>query len=39
MEIFTMMFIHVGIKELSRSIGSWAMPKDTKELEDNQTIR
>jgi len=28
----------VGIRELSRGIGSWAMPEDAKELEDNQVL-
>ena len=29
----------VGIKELSRGIGPWAMPKDAEEPEDDQTVR
>ena len=29
----------VEIKELSGSIGPWAMPKDAKEPEDGQAIR
>ena len=29
----------MGIKELSRGIGLWAMPKDAKEPEDDQIVR
>ena len=29
----------MGIKELSKSIGLWAMPEDTKEPKDGQAIR
>ena len=33
------MYRVMGIKELSRSIGLWAMPKDAKEPEDGQVVR
>ena len=29
---------YVGIRESSRGISSWAIPKDAKELEDNQAV-
>ena len=29
----------MGIKELSKSIGPWAMPEDAKEAEDGQAVR
>ena len=29
----------VGINELSRSIGPWAMPKDIREPKNGQTVR
>ena len=33
------MYRVVGIKELSRSIGLWAMPEDAKEPDDGQAVR
>ena len=33
------MYRVMGIKELSRSIGLWAMPEDAKEPEDGQVVR
>ena len=29
----------MGINELSRSFGSWAMPEDVKEPENGRTVR
>lgn len=31
--------IAVGISEPSKSVGSWAMPKDVLEAEDGQTMK
>jgi len=35
----TIYIVIVGIKESSRSIGPWVIPKDAKEPKDDQIVR